>query len=193
MLGRNFSARELLSPIQLKMYAFLDFESDLMPTKTKVRWLDRVDRPYQKIQKLLSQNANEVFHLATSTAESQVETETADLHTKIGGREFRKDVMVKVQSCTDIDSDSDPKMIIDLQWKATESQFLFPTMCAQLHVFPIKDNLTQLDFQGEYEPPMGLLGKAIDKAMGQKIAEDCVRHFVEEVTDYLHKMLTRDD
>jgi len=118
---------------------------------------------------------------------------TADLHTKIGGREFRKDVVVEVQSCTNIENDSDRKMIIDLQWKATESQFMFPTMCAQFHVFPIKDNSTQLDFRGEYEPPMGLLGKAIDMAMGQKIAEDCVRHFVEEINDYLHKSLTRDD
>jgi hypothetical protein len=177
----------------LKTNAFLDFESDLMLSKTKVRWLDRVDRPYQKVQELLTQNANEVFHRATSTANSRMETEAADLHTKIGGREFRKDVMVKVQSCTDIESESDPKIVIDLEWKATESQFMFPTMFAQLHVFPINTNLTQLDFRGEYEPPMGLFGKAIDKAMGQKIAEGCVRNFVEEVTDYLHKSLTRDD
>lgn len=164
-----------------------------MQSKTKVRWLDRVDRPYQKVHELLTLNANEVFHRATLSANSRMESEAAGLHTKIGGHEFRKDVTVKVQSCTQIESESDPKTVIDLQWTATESQFMFPTMLAQLYVFPVKVDLTQLDFRGEYEPPMGLVGKVIDKAMGQKIAEGCVRHFVEEVSDYLHKSLTRDD
>lgn len=122
-----------------------------------------------------------------------METEAADLHTKIGRREYRKDVLVKVQSCQENENESDPKFVIDLEWKAAESENMFPTMMAQLYVFPIKENSTQLDFRGEYEPPMGLVGKAIDIAMGHKIAEGCVRHFVEETTDYLHKSLTRDD
>jgi len=189
----RFLGARIASPVQLNIDASLDFESDLMQTKTKVRWQDRVDRPYIAVHELLTKNVNEVFHQATSTATSRMETEAAGLHAKIGGHEFRKDVTVKVQNFTEIERDSDQKMIIDLEWEATESAYMFPTMQAQLHVFPIKDNLTQLDFRGEYEPPMGLIGKAIDRAMGQKIADDCVRHFVEEVADYLHKSLTPND
>ncbi|MFT5303366.1 MAG: hypothetical protein ACI87E_005335 [Mariniblastus sp.] len=161
-----------------------------MATKTNIRWQKRVDRPYNAIHDALTMHASEVFSSATTRAETQANSVVSDLHTKIAGLEFRKDVDIKIRTYTDIETTTERKMVIDLEWKAAESKFLFPTMTAQLHVFPIKENSTQFDFRGEYEPPLGFLGKAIDVVVGHRIANACVEHFVEEVAQYFERSLS---
>ena len=159
-----------------------------MAAKTNIRWQDRVERTYQSVHDALMMHANDIFHHATRTAESRAESVAADLHAKIAGVEFRKDVLIKINSYTEIEADSEQRMIVDLEWSSANATFLFPTMNAQLNVFPVGDQ-TQLDFRGEYEPPLGMLGKAVDAVVGAKIAEASVHHFVEEVVEYLHKVI----
>ena len=159
-----------------------------MATKTNIRWQERVARPYRTVHDALMLHANEIFHQATRTAESRAENVAADLHTKIAGFEFRKDVLIKINSYTEIEGDSDQRMIVDLEWESASTKFLFPTMKAQLNVLPCGEQ-TQLDFRGEYAPPLGLLGKAVDAMVGAKIGEACVQHFVKEVVEYLHSAI----
>ncbi len=158
-------------------------------TTTSIRWQERVHRDYDRIHTFLTSNADDVFHSATTSAESLAASNVADLHAKVLGIEVHRKISIEVQSVEDADTELSRKMIVNLQWKAASSEFLFPTMTADLNVFPIKDNETQLDFRGHYEPPLSILGKAVDAIMGQQIAESCVQHFVTEVADYLHKQI----
>jgi hypothetical protein len=48
---------------------------------------------------------------------------------------------------------------------------------------------TQLDFSGIYEPPFGVLGKAVDAVAGYRIAEVSVHRFVSDVAAYLRQTL----
>lgn len=156
-----------------------------MATTTSIRWQQRVPRPYHSVHDALTLKASEIFHQATKNAESQASSVvSADLHTKIAGVEIHRDILINVESYTEIEGSSEQRMIIELQWEAADTPFLFPTMQAQLHVLPVGQQ-TQLDFRGQYAPPLGLLGKAIDAFMGAKIAETSVQHFVEDVSNYL--------
>jgi hypothetical protein len=60
-------------------------------------------------------------------------------------------------------------------------------MSAELDIYPITKSETQLDFKGEYDPPLGLMGKAIDAVVGHRIAEASVHQFVSEVAAYLRE------
>jgi hypothetical protein len=119
------------------------------------------------------------------SAESRAEEVAAGLHVKIAGFDVTKNVKINIQSCTEFETKAGKKMTLGLEWQAAENAGFFPSMTAQLDVYPITKTETQLDFHGQYEPPLGLMGKAIDAVVGHRIAEATVHQFVEEVAAYL--------
>mgnify|MGYP003471506271 FL=1 len=58
---------------------------------------------------------------------------------------------------------------------------LFPHMKARLQVYPLSTTETQLELEGVYDPPLGLLGDALDALVGHRIAEASVLQFVQDV------------
>lgn len=158
-----------------------------MGKATSIRCYDYVNHPYEQVCQALASHSNEVFHRATRSAETRAENVAAGLHVKIAGIEIGKEILIDIKSATDVESRSKKEMTIHLEWKAASAPQLFPTMVAQLHVYPISSTETQLDFEGEYQPPMGIVGKALDAVVGRRIAEASVHHFVNEVAGYLRK------
>ena len=53
-------------------------------------------------------------------------------------------------------------------------------MEAELLVYPISAKETQVVLEGNYEPPLGLVGKALDAVVGHRIAEASVHKFIKE-------------
>lgn len=62
---------------------------------------------------------------------------------------------------------------------------LFPLLTALLTALPLTPTETQLGFVGEYEPPLGAFGGAIDAALGNRTAEASVHQFVSDIAAYL--------
>ena len=60
-------------------------------------------------------------------------------------------------------------------------------MNAELSVYPLTPTETQLDFLGRYEPPLGILGGALDAMVGHHIAQASVHRFVTDVAKYLRE------
>ncbi len=77
-----------------------------------------------------------------------------------------------------------------MEWEAAERPRLFPLMNAQLSLYPLTARETQLDFLGQYDPPLGLLGGAVDAVIGHRIAEASVHRLVADVARYLRQALT---
>ena len=157
---------------------------------TSIRCFDYVNHPYDKVCETLTSHAKEVFHNATRSAETRAENVASGLHVKIAGVEFGKEILIDIKSLIDIERRNEKKSIIRLSWHAAQAERLFPTMHAELFIYPITATETQLDFRGEYDPPIGFVGKAIDKMVGHRIAEASVHHFVMEVADYLRKNIS---
>ena len=160
-----------------------------MAAATKIRCYDYVNHPFAEVCEALTSQSNEIFHNATQSAETRAGKVAAGLHVKVAGIEIGKEILVHVKRYVDVESNFEKKMTVRLEWEAAEIPGLFPTMRAQLHVYPITASETQLDFQGEYDPPLGLLGKAIDVVIGHRIAEASVHQFLSEIADYLRKNL----
>jgi hypothetical protein len=148
---------------------------------------DYVNQPYQQVCEALRQKSNAVFHSATTSAESRAGEIAAGLHVNFAGFDITKNVEIRIKSYTEVESQSGSKMTVQLEWKAAETASLFPVMSAELDIYPITKSETQLDFKGEYDPPLGLMGKAIDAVVGHRIAEASVHQFVSEVAAYLRE------
>jgi hypothetical protein len=72
----------------------------------------------------------------------------------------------------------DEVTVVPLTWKATTTPGLFPVMSADLEVVALDAELTQLTLRGRYEPPLGAVGRRLDRLLMHRVAEASVRSFL---------------
>ncbi len=89
-----------------------------------------------------------------------------------------------------IDFIPSPASRLLLEWEATTMPGLFPLMKAELCIYSLTPTETQLDFFGHYEPPFGMVGKAMNAIAGYRIAEVSVHRFLSDVAGYLRQTVT---
>lgn len=77
--------------------------------------------------------------------------------------------------------DRDDGFVMPLQWSATGTTELFPVMVADLEITPLGAQLTQLRFSGSYDPPMGSLGRQLDRLLLHQLAEATVRALLKQL------------
>ena len=157
----------------------------------EIRSFDYVNHPYDLVRAELRSNAAGVLRSATSAASHRAEAVAAGLRVQVAGLEVSTAIDVTIGDATEGEGGpGGTRMLqIPIRWKAAERPGLFPRMSAKLAVYPLTSTETQLDFHGEYEPPLGPLGSAIDAAIGHRIAEASVHRFLREVADYLRTSL----
>lgn len=159
----------------------------------QIRDYDYVNHPYARVRDvLLSKDAPAVFQSATKAASSRARSIASELRVDISGIAVEADIIVSVKSVQEQASDrAAPITHIQLEWQAAKAPGLFPLMKADLAIYPLTANETQLDFSGNYEPPFGAIGKALDAVVGYRIAEASVHRFVNDVAGYLRQALVK--
>jgi hypothetical protein len=77
------------------------------------------------------------------------------------------------------------KTVLPLRWSATGVSGLFPSLEADLEVAPLGPHRTQLAMSARYVPPLGSLGRVIDRAIMFRVAEATLKDFLDRVGDAL--------
>ncbi len=75
----------------------------------------------------------------------------------------------------------DEVTVVPLTWRATATPGLFPVMSADLEIAPLDAELTQLTLRGRYEPPLGAVGRRLDRLLMHRVAEASVRAFLGQL------------
>src|SRR6266581_4505970 len=78
------------------------------------------------------------------------------------------------------------KAVFPLRWSASGTVGLFPSLDADLEVARLGSDRTQLANSARYVPPLGKLGRAIDRALLSRVAEATVKDFLDRVGDTLN-------
>jgi hypothetical protein len=73
------------------------------------------------------------------------------------------------------------KTVVPLHWQAAEGLGLFPSVDADLEVAPLGPGATQLAISARYVPPLGRLGRVIDRALLHRVAEATLKDFLDGV------------
>jgi len=156
-----------------------------MAEQKEIRCYEYVNRPYDRIAQVLRNDAVGLFHRATTAAGARAENVAAKLKINVAGFEIGKDVKVELVSLDDTvhapGEHVGPATALGLRWVAASAAAFFPSMRAELHIYPLSADETQLDLVGSYTPPGGLLGSAADAIAGRRIAEASVHRFLEEI------------
>jgi hypothetical protein len=147
-----------------------------------VQAFNYVNRPYTRVRGDVLAHPTELFAAATS---SENGAKTAELHAKAGPLEVGAHVQIEVLSITESTANNRPATKLALTWKAASRSALFPTMRATLSVYPLSATETQLELDGDYDPPLGPIGDLLDVTAMRDFAATSVQHFVDDVAAYL--------
>lgn len=77
------------------------------------------------------------------------------------------------------------KTVIPLHWAAAGASGLFPALDADLEIAPLGPTRTQLAMSARYVPPLGAVGRAIDRAVLFRVAEATLKDFLDHVAEAL--------
>ncbi len=161
-----------------------------MSTERELRCYDYVNQPYAAVHGLLRADTRGLLARATSVAAARAEAVTAKLELRLGPVAIATEVDVDVTSVEETVSPlRTPATRFGIDWRARRGQSLFPVMHASLTVYALSGHETQVVFSGQYEPPLGPVGAAIDALVGHHIAEACALRFVQEVAAELRHEL----
>ena len=72
-----------------------------------------------------------------------------------------------------------------LRWKAAGATGLFPAMVADLEFTPMGTDMTSISFMGRYVPPLGPLGREVDRVLLHRLAQASVRALLARVVERL--------
>ena len=71
--------------------------------------------------------------------------------------------------------------VMPLRWSATGPTELFPVMEADLEIAPLGADESQLRISGSYDPPLGPVGRQLDRLLLHQLAEATVRAFLSQL------------
>ena len=71
--------------------------------------------------------------------------------------------------------------VMPLSWSATGPTELFPVMEADLEIAPLGADESQLRLSGSYEPPLGSVGRQLDRLLLHQLAEATVRALLSQL------------
>jgi hypothetical protein len=101
----------------------------------------------------------------------------ADVGFEIDTRRVDKEVEISLGESVRIDG----KASVPMTWHATAADRLFPQLDGDLEIAALGSERTQLSMNAQYRPPMGAVGRAVDRALLHRVAEATIKDFVDRV------------
>jgi hypothetical protein len=163
---------------------------DHMTKRHELRCYDYVNRPHTQVHAALLTDALGIFARATHSAVTRARDLTAELRVRIGALVIATDVEIQVVEVVGARSPDDrPATRLDLTWHSRRRSGLFPEMAGTLWAYALASRETQIEFIGAYDPPLGLLGDAIDAVALHRLADASVQRFVSDIAAFLRAQL----
>lgn len=142
-----------------------------------VRYYLEVPRPFEEVEAALLASPEMWVPRLARAADDRAEVLMAELGIGPQDGPLRKRAEISigqpVQSAT--------RTLLPMSWEATGPRALFPQFDADLEVAPLGPGLTQLSISARYRPPLGALGRVIDRVLLHRVAEAAVKNFLDRV------------
>jgi hypothetical protein len=78
------------------------------------------------------------------------------------------------------------KSLIPITWNAAGGGRLFPALEGDIEIAALGEHRTQLSISARYTPPLGAVGRTLDRALMHRVAEATVKDFLDRVVEEIH-------
>ena len=82
---------------------------------------------------------------------------------------------------------------LPLTWEPVELEGLLPRLDANLELGSLGEDRTQLAISARYRPPLGVLGRTVDRVLLHRVAEATVKDFLDRVGEAITNQAEIDD
>ncbi len=76
-------------------------------------------------------------------------------------------------------------LVYPISWTAVGAQTLFPKLTGELVLSHVGPEQTRLSLEATYQPPMGPLGRVVDRVVLGRFAESTVKNWVDQLAEAL--------
>ena len=76
-------------------------------------------------------------------------------------------------------------LVYPISWTATGAQSLFPKLTGELVLSHVGPEQTKLLLEATYQPPLGPLGRVVDRVVLGRFAESTVKNWVDQLAEAL--------
>jgi hypothetical protein len=133
--------------------------------------------PYADVEASLTADSETWMPGLLRAAEERGEALLAEVGFGLDERRIDKEVEIRVGTPYRIPT----KTLLPMSWTATGAERLFPQLDADIEVAALGPHRTQLSISARYRPPMGVIGRALDRALLHRVAEATIKDFLDRV------------
>ena len=107
--------------------------------------------------------------------------EGEDLYARVGpvGHRYAKEVVLEIGPA----EVRNAGVVYPMRWTAVGAETLFPKLVANLILTHLGPERTTLSLEGTYEPPLGPIGRVVDRVLLRNLAEATVKNWVDRVAE----------
>ena len=142
-----------------------------------VRYYLDIAAPVDEVEVTLLDHPDRWVPGILRTAEEEGERLLVEVGFRVDTRRIDKEVQIELGTPYRFPS----KTVLPMTWRATGPERLFPQLDADIEVAALGPNRTQLSISARYRPPMGGVGRMLDRALLHRVAEATVKDFLDRV------------
>lgn len=146
-----------------------------------IRYFLELPLPHQVVEQALLRDPDAWVPGLARDAEVRGSALLAEVGFAADGHTVRKEVVITFGAPIRVPA----KTILPMSWEATLAPSLFPSLDADVEVAALGPGRTQLSVNGRYRPPLGLVGRAIDRALLHRVAEATLKDFLDRMGERL--------
>ena len=139
---------------------------------------------------MLAEDPEGLLQSATDVSVEHADEVVSNLHLEVGRFDLGRDVVVELE---DFEPVEQLRGVLPLHWRAASGHVLFPTVDATLEVaaLSLHPPMVQVTLAGAYDPPLGPLGRVVDRTLTRRLAAAVIHRFVHDVAARLEALVTR--
>ncbi|MGZ8578100.1 MAG: hypothetical protein ACXWWX_01070 [Actinomycetota bacterium] len=148
-----------------------------------IRYYLELQLPFDDVERaLLADPASWLPGMATE-AEDQGERLRIEVGFEAGDdRRIEREVQIEVGEPASVPSTT---TTLPITWRAKHGARAFPELDADIEIAALGSRRTQLSMSARYRPPLGMIGRTLDRALMHRVAEATMKDFLDRVGERL--------
>lgn len=147
-----------------------------------VRYYFELDLPFDQVERALLHSPRDWVPSVAADAEARGELLLAEVG--FGHSAYRLGKKVEIELSESMRFPS--KTVLPISWRPVGGESLFPSLEADIEVAQLGANRTQLSISARYRPPLGVVGRVVDRALLHRVAEATLKDFLDGVGRAIH-------
>ena len=148
-----------------------------------IRYYLELQLPFDEVERALLADPGSWLPSMATEAGDQGERLLVDVGFEVGhDRRVDREVRIEIGEPVSVRSET---MMLPIAWKAKHGAGAVPQLDADIEIATLGATRTQLSMSARYRPPLGRVGRALDKALMHRVAEATVKDFLDRVGERL--------